>query len=222
MSGPGRAVPDGREPATLLRGIFHGGQGPPGPVLTWWEGTDRSIATSVFYSGRQVTVIVGAGAGGGYDLQARLMARHLGRHIPGNPTFIVQNMPGAGSLAAANHIFNAAPAAIAFAAGLDRPTVDDWHEVNVRVPRLVSVLPNGPFYHPTIRAFLAGGVPEVMLHLRSLGLLDLSARTVTGMTLEQVKAAKPTLDYDGIYGAATGPWTTDMFIEAVYKSLRKK
>ena len=42
------------------------------------------------------------------------------------------------------------------------------------------------------------------------------------MTLGQVKAAKPTLDYDGIYGAATGPWTTDMFIEAVYKSLRKK
>jgi xylonate dehydratase len=78
--------------------------------------------------------------------------------------------------------------AIAFAAGLERPTVDDWHEVNVRVPRLVSVLPNGPFYHATIRAFLAGGVPEVMLHLRALGLLDLSARTVSGMPLEQVLA----------------------------------
>jgi len=63
-----------------------------------------------FYAGRQVTVIVGSGAGGGYDLQARLMARHLGKHIPGNPTFIVQNMPGAGSLAAANHIANMAPA----------------------------------------------------------------------------------------------------------------
>ena len=63
--------------------------------------------------------------------------------------------------------------AIAFAAGLRRPTVDDWHEINVQVPRLVSVLPNGPFYHPTVRAFLAGGVPEVMLHLRELGLLDL-------------------------------------------------
>jgi hypothetical protein len=63
-----------------------------------------------FYAGKQITVIVGAGAGGGYDLQARLMARHLGKHIPGNPTFIVQNMPGAGSLAAANHIYNAAPA----------------------------------------------------------------------------------------------------------------
>ena len=59
--------------------------------------------------------------------------------------------------------------AIAFAAGLRRPTVDDWHAVNLRVPRLVSVLPNGPEYHPTVRAFLAGGVPEVMLHLRAPG-----------------------------------------------------
>ena len=54
------------------------------------------------------------------------------------------------------------------------------------MPRLVSVLPNGPFYHPTVRAFLAGGVPEVMLHLRELGLLDLSALTVTGEPLERV------------------------------------
>ena len=76
--------------------------------------------------------------------------------------------------------------AIAFAAGLPRPTVDDWHAINVKVPRLVSVLPNGPFYHPTVRAFLAGGVPEVMLHLRELGLLDLSALTVTGEPLERV------------------------------------
>ena len=78
--------------------------------------------------------------------------------------------------------------AIAFAAGLDGPTVDDWHEVNVKVPRLVSVLPNGPFYHPTVRAYLAGGVPEVMLHLRELGLLDLSVLTVTGEPLERVLA----------------------------------
>jgi xylonate dehydratase len=70
--------------------------------------------------------------------------------------------------------------AIAFAAGLPRPTVDDWHEVNVRVPRLVSVLPNGPTPHPTVRAFLAGGVPEVMLHLRALGLIDEGALTVSG------------------------------------------
>src|SRR5262245_40698070 len=63
-----------------------------------------------FYAGRQITITVGAGAGGGYDLQARLMARHIGKHIPGNPTLIVQNMPGAGSLQAANFMFNSAPA----------------------------------------------------------------------------------------------------------------
>ncbi|MHB1561448.1 MAG: YjhG/YagF family D-xylonate dehydratase, partial [Isosphaeraceae bacterium] len=76
--------------------------------------------------------------------------------------------------------------AIAYSAGLKRPTVEDWHDVNVRVPRLVSVLPNGPFYHPTVRAFLAGGVPEVMLHLRELGLIDLEARTVSGSSVEHI------------------------------------
>ena len=73
--------------------------------------------------------------------------------------------------------------AIAHSAGLPRPKVQDWIEVNRSVPRLVDVLPNGPEYHPTVRAFLAGGVPEVMLHLRGLGLLDLSVLTVTGRTL---------------------------------------
>ena len=71
--------------------------------------------------------------------------------------------------------------AIAHASGLRRPTVDDWIAVNRRVPRLVDTLPNGP--HPTVRAFLAGGVPEVMLHLRRLGLLDLDVLTVTGESL---------------------------------------
>ncbi len=76
--------------------------------------------------------------------------------------------------------------AIAHAAGLRRPTVEDWIDVNRRVPRLVSVLPNGPVYHPTVRAFLAGGVPEVMLHLRRLGLLDTNVLTVTGRSLGEV------------------------------------
>jgi putative YjhG/YagF family dehydratase len=73
--------------------------------------------------------------------------------------------------------------AIAHAAGLKQPTVEDWISVNRRVPRLVSVLPNGPVHHPTVRVFLAGGVPEVMLHLRRLGLLHLNVLTVTGQTL---------------------------------------
>ena len=75
--------------------------------------------------------------------------------------------------------------AIAHAAGLKRPTVEDWISVNRRVPRLVSVLPNGPVHHPTVRVFLAGGVPEVMLHLRQLGLLETGVLTVTGKTLAE-------------------------------------
>jgi putative YjhG/YagF family dehydratase len=73
--------------------------------------------------------------------------------------------------------------AIAHAAGLRRPTVADWIDVNRRVPRLVDVLPNGPTHHPTVRVFLAGGVPEVMLHLRQLGVIDTSVLTATGHTL---------------------------------------
>ena len=73
--------------------------------------------------------------------------------------------------------------AIAFAAGLKRPTVHDWIEVNRQVPRFVDVLPNGPTNHPTVRLFLAGGVPEIMLHLREMNQLDLNAMTVTGKPL---------------------------------------
>ena len=76
--------------------------------------------------------------------------------------------------------------AIAYSAGLCRPTIEDWHAINLKVPRLVDVLPNGPVGHPTVRVFLAGGVPEVMLHLRRLGLLNLDALTVTGEPLGPV------------------------------------
>src|ERR1700730_16159492 len=76
--------------------------------------------------------------------------------------------------------------AAAHAAGLKRPTVEDWSDVNRRVPRLVDALPNGPRNHPTVRVFLAGGVPEVMLHLRREGLLDLEALTVSGDRLGRV------------------------------------
>lgn len=76
--------------------------------------------------------------------------------------------------------------AIAFEAGLRRPTVDDWNRINRRVPRIVDVLPNGPVGHPTVRVFLAGGAPEVMLHLRGLGLLKLDALTAGGQRLGDV------------------------------------
>ena len=76
--------------------------------------------------------------------------------------------------------------AIAYTAGLERPSIEDWVAINRRVPRLVDVLPNGPSNHPTVRVFLAGGVPEVMLHLRGLGLLQEDALTVSGERLGAV------------------------------------
>jgi len=76
--------------------------------------------------------------------------------------------------------------AIAHAAGLPRPAVDDWDRVNRATPRLVDALPNGPLDHPTVQVFMAGGVPEVMLHLREMGLLNVDVLTVTGSTLGDV------------------------------------
>ena len=73
--------------------------------------------------------------------------------------------------------------AIAHAAGRDRMTVDDWNDVNKNTPRIVDVLPNGPVGFPTSELYTAGGVPEVMLHLRSMGLLDTKVQTVTGQSL---------------------------------------
>ena len=76
--------------------------------------------------------------------------------------------------------------AIAHAAGLKRPTVEDWSNVNRRVARFVDVLPNGPKNHPTVQLYLAGGVPEIMLHLRELGAVDCSCMTVIGKTWNEI------------------------------------
>ncbi|MGE5819393.1 MAG: Bug family tripartite tricarboxylate transporter substrate binding protein [Deltaproteobacteria bacterium] len=67
-----------------------------------------SFAAAPFYEGKSIRVIVGYSAGGGYDAYARVLARHMGKHVPGNPTFIVENMTGAGSLVAANYVYKAA------------------------------------------------------------------------------------------------------------------
>jgi xylonate dehydratase len=74
--------------------------------------------------------------------------------------------------------------AIAHAAGLRRPTAADWMHVNRSIPRIVDALPNGPRNHPTVQVFLAGGVPEVMLHLRRAGLLNTDAITASGESLD--------------------------------------
>jgi len=72
-------------------------------------GAAHAQSVERFYRGRTVTIVVGYSVGGGYDAHARVLARHLGKHLPGNPAVVVQNMPGAGSLRAANYIYNAAP-----------------------------------------------------------------------------------------------------------------
>jgi len=67
-------------------------------------------AVADFYRGKTITLYVGYGPGGGFDVMGRLLARHMGKHIPGHPAFVVQNMPGAGSLVLANYLYNRAPA----------------------------------------------------------------------------------------------------------------
>ena len=76
--------------------------------------------------------------------------------------------------------------AIAHAAGLKPPTVQDWNRINQTTPRLVDALPNGPRHHPTVQVFFAGGVPEVMLHLREMGLLNTDVLTASGEKLDTV------------------------------------
>ncbi len=76
--------------------------------------------------------------------------------------------------------------AIAHAAGIERPNVDDWNEVNQRVSRFVDVLPNGPKNHPTVQLYLAGGVPEIMLHLRSMNAIDGTCMTIIGKTWNEI------------------------------------
>lgn len=76
--------------------------------------------------------------------------------------------------------------AIAHAAGLTRPTVEDWSRVNRQVARFVDVLPNGPVNHPTVRLYLAGGVPEIMWHLREMNAIDPDCLTVTGKTWNEI------------------------------------
>lgn len=67
-----------------------------------------ALAQQPYYEGKTIRIIVGASAGGGYDTYSRTIARHMGKHVPGNPVFVVDNMPGAGFLIAANHIYKVA------------------------------------------------------------------------------------------------------------------
>ena len=87
------------------------------------ESADSGGSGADFYRGKTVSIIVGSGAGGGFDTTARLVARHISAHIPGTPTVIVVNMPGGGGLVAANHVFSAAPK--------DGTTIGLFHEAQM-------------------------------------------------------------------------------------------
>lgn len=80
-----------------------------GFVLALGVAVAKAEDVTDFYGGKTVTMVIGTPAGGGYDVYARLLARHLGKHIPGNPNIIVQNKPGAGSVTAANYVYEVAP-----------------------------------------------------------------------------------------------------------------
>src|SRR5262245_24170423 len=82
----------------------------PRLAATWLTATPMAAQTvEEFYRGKSVTLVIGNGPGGGFDVFGRLLARHIGQYIPGSPSVVVQNMPGAGSLVAANYLYNLAP-----------------------------------------------------------------------------------------------------------------
>lgn len=112
----------------------------------------------------------------------RLRELHLGTRDVLTPAAIQNAMVVHAAFGGSTNLLLHLPA-IAHAAGLGRPTAADWARINRQVPRLVDALPNGPGNYATVQVFLAGGAPEVMLHLRRAGLLDTSVTTVTGESL---------------------------------------
>lgn len=101
-------------------------------------------AAAPFYKGRQITIVIGSTPGGGYDTYGRLLGRHLGKHLPGNPTVTPANMPGAGSNVAAQHIMSAAPKdgtamAIVFAGVIVEPLLGERAKIKMDPTKLVFV-----------------------------------------------------------------------------------
>jgi xylonate dehydratase len=138
----------------------------------------------------------------------RMKQLHLGTHDILTDAAIQNAMVVHAAFGGSTNLLLHVPA-IAHAAKLRRPTSADWARINRQVPRIVDALPNGPGNYATVQVFLAGGAPEVMLHLRRAGLLDTTAKTVTGETLNNTldwwqdserrhTLRKNLLDQDGI------------------------
>ena len=91
------------------RGLAFGAVGIAAGAMAQGDAARGADPVADFYSGKSVQLVIGYAPGGGYDVYARALARHMARHIPGNPSIVVQNMPGAGSIKAANYLYNIAP-----------------------------------------------------------------------------------------------------------------
>src|SRR3990170_591158 len=150
-------------------------------VLMFLAALAPATALAQYYAGKTVTMVVGYKTGGGYDATARVLARHLPKHIPGKPTIIVQNMPGANSLIAANHVYNVAKP--------DGLTIGTFNR-NLPLAQLLKV--EGVKFDMTKFAWIGSAASEsTVLAIRS----DLSYRTI-----EDLKKAK-----EPVVIGATGP-----------------
>lgn len=117
-----------------------------GFLLPFLPGIASAQDPASFFKGKNVTIVAGSAAGGGVDLYARLIGRHLQKHVPGNPSVIVQNMPGAGSLAAAYHVYSVAPKDGTVMAAVPAPALFDplmaGHDLSGYDPRKFNYLAN--------------------------------------------------------------------------------
>src|ERR1700719_2352406 len=109
VTGGSPARPGGAETTMVLLRIAAAGAAATAVVLALAGAPAQADSVADFYKGKVVNLVVGYGSGGGYDVYGRLVATHLGKYIPGNPTVVVQNMPGAGSLRSVNYLYNTAP-----------------------------------------------------------------------------------------------------------------
>ena len=163
-----------------------------GAALLWTASVATVQSAPDFYAGKQITLIVGASTGGGYDTQARLVARHFGKHIPGNPIIVVQNMPGAGSLAATNYIYNVAPNDGSTIALVQRTMllIKNWNPQSIRFD---------------------------VIHLNWIGSINSEVAVVAAWHTAPHRSAKDLFEKELIVGGITGadPETTPRLLNAV-------
>lgn len=159
-------------------------------------GVAQADAISDFYKNKRIQVLVGSGPGGGYDTYARMMGRHMGKHIPGNPGFLVKNMDGAGSIIAANYVYNVAPQDGSVIAALQR---------NAPIVQIMGQ--SGPKFEATKFHWLGSFNNEV-------GIIAVASRT-------GVKSLKELFTKEVVFGS-TGPNDTEFYPALITNTLGAK